>query len=453
MSTNGTGVQTEEDLMLLAQLEASPEYMRRLKAQRQGGSLVNVLPNATPSVDTRGGIQPNNSTGLNVDGQQATPSNITALQVVRPEHTEASRYMPVMSMSVALERRGIIVEAIEKLLVEGINGDYGEIPGTKKKTLLQPGAQKLDNLFGLIAKPVVEEKLLDWTGEDHDGEPFFYFEIRCQLWRGEYLMGEGLGSCNSWESKYRFRTAERSCPVCRRENIRKSKTEKGGWYCWKNTGGCGATFPEGDPSIEKQEVGKKPNADICDVVNTIMKMAFKRAHIAATINATSASEFFSQDVEDQAQSSHALTVAVPENTRGQARRLAKESAERVAERKIEGLREGKSYEQVSAEERTRIETPVATAATAAVAPDVTAPRRPDWTASMPKIRAKFAEISQRMPEGPYLDILNACRVDNSSQFKTPQAAWECYQILEGWIEAAASPGTFENFAVAEGDWQ
>jgi hypothetical protein len=41
-----------------------------------------------------------------------------------------------------------------------------------------------------------------------------------------------------------------------------------------------------------------PNPDVADVVNTIQKMAQKRALVAATLIATSASEFFTQDVED-----------------------------------------------------------------------------------------------------------------------------------------------------------
>lgn len=229
---------------------------------------------------------------------------MTPTEVVRREDVgitaEAARFMPVMSMAVAESRRDMIVQAIAKLMKEGIDADYGIIPGTKKRTLLQPGAQKLDNLFGLVPKFVVEEKELDWNGDRHAGEAFFYFEIRCQLWRGEFLMGEGLGSANSWESKYRYRNSERVCPVCGKDAIIKGKTEYGGGHlCFKRKGGCGAKFADGDPAIEGQETGKKPNPDIADVVNTVMKIANKRAHVAATINATSASEFFTQDVEDQ----------------------------------------------------------------------------------------------------------------------------------------------------------
>ena len=41
-----------------------------------------------------------------------------------------------------------------------------------------------------------------------------------------------------------------------------------------------------------------PNADIADVINTVLKIAQKRAYIAATLSATNASEYFTQDLED-----------------------------------------------------------------------------------------------------------------------------------------------------------
>lgn len=41
-----------------------------------------------------------------------------------------------------------------------------------------------------------------------------------------------------------------------------------------------------------------PNSDVFDVINTIDKMAQKRALVAAVLVATNASEFFTQDMED-----------------------------------------------------------------------------------------------------------------------------------------------------------
>ncbi len=216
---------------------------------------------------------------------------------VTPHQDESARFLPVMSISVAVQRRDTIVQAVQKLMKEG--QDFGAIPGTTKPTLLQPGADKLNNLFGLVPRFILLEKLEDWLGAMHNDEPFFGYTVTCQLYRGDYLMGEGIGSCNSWESKYRFRKSERVCPSCGKDSIIKGKAEYGGgWLCFAKKGGCGAKFKAGDAAIEAQIVGKVTNPEIFDQVNTILKMANKRAKIAATLNATSAHEFFTQDMED-----------------------------------------------------------------------------------------------------------------------------------------------------------
>ncbi len=215
---------------------------------------------------------------------------------------EERRFMPVMSIGVAIQRRNTIVEAVTKLMCDG--QDFGAIPGTTKPTLLNPGADKLNNLFGLVPGFIVQDKEEDWTGERHGGEPFFSYTVLCQLHRGDFLMGQGFGSCNSWESKYRFRKSERVCPTCGKDSIIKGKAEYGGgWLCFQKKGGCGAKFKAGDAAIEAQIVGKVTNPEIFDQVNTILKMANKRAKIAATLNATSAHEFFTQDMEDIGQQS------------------------------------------------------------------------------------------------------------------------------------------------------
>ena len=178
--------------------------------------------------------------------------------------------------------------------------DYGVIPGTSDKpTLLKPGAEKLAAFFGLTPTFPVVERINDWTGQDHGGEPFFLRDYKCQLYRGGELAGEGCGSCNSWESKYRYRNANRVCPQCGAEAIIKGKAEYGGGFiCFAKKGGCGAKFADNDPAITDQQVGKTRNPDIFDQVNTIDKMAQKRALIAAVLIATNASDYFTQDIED-----------------------------------------------------------------------------------------------------------------------------------------------------------
>jgi hypothetical protein len=115
--------------------------------------------------------------------------------------------MPVMDIEQAVARRDVLVQAMKSLMKEGV--DYGTIPGSTKPALLQPGADKLGNLFGLTLQYEFLEKEEDWKGERY-GEPFFYYQVRARVYRGDFLLGEGVGSCSSWESKYRWRKAERT---------------------------------------------------------------------------------------------------------------------------------------------------------------------------------------------------------------------------------------------------
>ncbi len=212
---------------------------------------------------------------------------------------ERSQFMPAMSIELAVERYNTIIEFVSRVLRRDI--DYGMIPGTDKLTLLKPGAEKLTTFFGLSTRFQLVQRIEDWTGEDHDDEPFFYYMYRCQLFRGELLIAEADASCNSRETKYRYREAQRLCPECKQAAIIKGKEQfGGGWLCFKKKGGCGAKFLIGDPVIESQQVGRVPNAEIADQVNTIQKMSQKRALIAATLLAVNASEFFTQDIEDMA---------------------------------------------------------------------------------------------------------------------------------------------------------
>ena len=186
--------------------------------------------------------------------------------------------------------------------------DYDLIPGTPKPTLLQPGAQLLDAIFGLA--PIFEE--LPGSVEDFE-QGFFAYKIRCKLVvkATGCTAAEAIGSCNSKENRYRWRDARRRCPACAAEAITKGRAEfGGGWLCWKKTGGCGAKYPDGDEAIEAQTVGKVENDDPYTLANTILKMAQKRAHIAATLNASGASRIFTQDVEDMAPVPAAVRLTV-----------------------------------------------------------------------------------------------------------------------------------------------
>lgn len=210
----------------------------------------------------------------------------------------AARYKPVMSIEETIERHRLLHRYVTEIMVEGT--DYGAITGSDRKTLLKPGAEKLCAFFGY--SPVYEtvEKVEDWLGDDHRGEPLFYYEYKCTLLKDGNPVGQGGGSASTWESKYRYRSSGRTCPECQASStIAKSKAEwGGGWYCHSKRGGCGAKFKAGDPRIEGQKIGRVSNPDFADVINTVQKMGMKRAYVAATLSATGASQYFTQDLED-----------------------------------------------------------------------------------------------------------------------------------------------------------
>ena len=200
---------------------------------------------------------------------------------------------PVMDVSMARERLMQFQQFVKEYLVE--NEDFGIIPGTPKPTLLKPGADKLCELYGLADDYEVTQRTEDFE------KGLFDYEVKCVLMSkaGGFLVSTGLGSCNSYEKKYRWRDAQRQCPNCGKETIIKGKEEYGGgWLCYAKKGGCGAKFADNDPQITSQTVGKVQNEDVADLKNTILKMAKKRAKIDATLSATRSSGVFTQDIED-----------------------------------------------------------------------------------------------------------------------------------------------------------
>ncbi len=181
-------------------------------------------------------------------------------------------YMPVLSIQAAVARYNAVVEFTQRVMKK--DKDYGVIPGTgDKPTLLKPGAEKLCSLFGFA--PQFE---LIASIEDFD-KGLFYFKYRCSLFRDGRLMGTGIGSCNSREKKYRYRnlTEKQASADDKARAVRVE--EKSGKY-------------------GKYKVWVVENTEPFDLVNTLDKMAQKRALIAATLIAANASEFFTQDVED-----------------------------------------------------------------------------------------------------------------------------------------------------------
>lgn len=204
------------------------------------------------------------------------------------------------------EQRAILNEYVKHHMVSGT--DYGIIPGTKNNTLLKPGAEKLTELFRCTPNFVQTNKIEDWD------RPLFHYEFRCEIVSRDAgtLLAVGVGSCNSREKKYRWRDEGRKCPNCGKETIIKGKEEfGGGWLCYFKKGGCGAKFNDGAQAIEGQVVGRVENPDVFDCINSILKIAKKRALVDAAIALARCSDIFTQDIEDFHHDDHGTPPARP----------------------------------------------------------------------------------------------------------------------------------------------
>lgn len=199
-----------------------------------------------------------------------------------------------MAVSDILAQVRLIQEVMGKVMQEGEH--YGKIPGCgDKKTLLQPGAQKLTMTFRLAPEYAIQETNFDRGHKE--------YRVICTLksiTTGNYV-GQGVGCCSTLEGKYRYRMAQRTCPDCGAATVIKGKKDfGGGWLCWQKKGGCGAKWTdEHDQAREwDQAPAKEEHDNPADFYNTVLKMAKKRAFVDATITATAASDIFTQDVGD-----------------------------------------------------------------------------------------------------------------------------------------------------------
>lgn len=165
---------------------------------------------------------------------------------------------------------GLIRSVLESVMKKDIH--YGTIPGTPKPTLYKPGAEKILMTFRLVAdSPSIE----DLSTEDS----VRYRVTQRILDRQGNLIGSASGECSSDEEKYKWRR-----PVCDQEYAETAENRRGEkWVKGR----------DGKP-VKIKRIRTNP----ADVANTILKMAVKRALVAATLVCTAASDVFDQDIED-----------------------------------------------------------------------------------------------------------------------------------------------------------
>lgn len=160
--------------------------------------------------------------------------------------------------------------------------DYGVIPGTQKPTLLKPGAEKIAKLLGLADQYEIVDRQENWDAG------FFRYLVKCRLANINtgYIISEGMGECNSMESKYRWRWVFASqLPAHLIGDTGKVERDK-------------LVSREIGTRNGKAKQYRLDNDDVYSQVNTILKMAKKRALVDAALSAGRLSQVFTQDIED-----------------------------------------------------------------------------------------------------------------------------------------------------------
>ncbi|MDU6036933.1 MAG: hypothetical protein E6Y83_01195 [Clostridium butyricum] len=161
------------------------------------------------------------------------------LIVIKPEDRVEFSYVPefAITMNEARERINMLQSFVKEMMIPKI--DYGFIPNCDKPSLFKSGAEKLCDTFGFSKQIEILNRVEDWD------KGLFHYEVKTILKnkRTGIIEAEGIGSCNTKERKY-----------------------------------------------IKQ--------DSYSIINTILKMAKKRAFVDAVLSATRSSGIFTQDIEE-----------------------------------------------------------------------------------------------------------------------------------------------------------
>lgn len=154
------------------------------------------------------------------------------------ELMEENKSVPQMAIDIqsAKDRIVELQNFIKYMMVPNI--DYGFVKGCPKPMLLKAGAEKLCDIYGFSKQIEITQRVNDWD------KGIFYFEIKAILINKKtgVIESEGVGCCTNKEKKF-------------------------------------------------------AGQDAFSVINSVLKMAKKRAIVDATLAATRSSGIFGQDLE------------------------------------------------------------------------------------------------------------------------------------------------------------
>ena len=167
------------------------------------------------------------------------------------EHRQETALLSEKSIVHTKEQLDLLTKLVQTVLKDG--ADYGKIPGTDRPTLLKPGADNVSAAFNLYPEPLV----LHETVDPDKGYIAYTIGVKLISRMDGQIKSQGMGQCNSYETKYRYR--------------------------W-----------EGKGEDRKRVI----NQDPLEQANTILKMAEKRAYVDAVMKLPGVARFFTQDLED-----------------------------------------------------------------------------------------------------------------------------------------------------------
>jgi hypothetical protein len=194
----------------------------------------------------------------------------------QPPHSQ--EYVPTVAMSP--QQTVQLVKQLEEMKRSALrnNVDYMLIPGTPQPSLLKPGAERLLQCFGLGHRITCVKAHEDWEGR------FFYYQYKATIVKSypthEIIVAECEGSANSKEGRYHDRWV----------------TEKKAREAGVDLTTCPSRLKEGRYGSYFEYKVENPNP--YSLVNTLQKMAQKRALVGATLQATGSSGLFTQDLDD-----------------------------------------------------------------------------------------------------------------------------------------------------------
>lgn len=195
--------------------------------------------------------------------------NENELMMVGGNLPSATGQMPVAVMK---EQVQIIQQVLEGVMKKGTH--YDIVPGCgNKPVLLKPGVEKINMVCRIGSEPEIER---EFDGFDT------HFHIKARMFdiRTGNTLGYGVGEGSTNESKWAWRRA-----VCDEEFEATLETHRR--IHWQKK-------YKGDGYEAVKQVRQNP----ADIINTVLKMAVKRAEVDGCRKVTACSDVFDQDIDE-----------------------------------------------------------------------------------------------------------------------------------------------------------